>query len=96
MASEQSCGSTVFQGGSAASPSGNKTKPTKTRRRPNQWKRKAQAREKASGPIVSQDVKKNEAAMVYKRNATDELANSSKLAKCNEDKVVPPQQACAL
>ncbi|CAE6074372.1 unnamed protein product [Arabidopsis arenosa] len=89
---ENSCGSTVFRAGFATSPSGTKAKLTKTRRRPNQWKRKAQARAKASGQLVSQEGKKTEVTMVYKRKATDEAANSSKLAKCDEVKVVPNEE----
>ncbi|KAG7572529.1 hypothetical protein ISN44_As09g008890 [Arabidopsis suecica] len=85
-ASEDSCGSTVFRAGSQASPSGIKGKISKQRRRPSQWKRKAQARAKASGQLPCQEGKKNEVTMVYKRKATDEATNSSKLAKCDEVK----------
>ncbi|CAE6201053.1 unnamed protein product [Arabidopsis arenosa] len=95
-ASEQSCGSTVIRAGSTASPAGTKAKPTKNRRCPNHWKRKAQARAKTAGLVVPKEVKKNEVVMVYKRKATDEAANSSKLAKRDEEKVVsneePPKQ----
>ncbi|KAG7593815.1 hypothetical protein ISN45_Aa01g026030 [Arabidopsis thaliana x Arabidopsis arenosa] len=93
-ASEQSCGSTVFRANSnsIASQAGTKAKVTKNRRRPNQWKRKAQARAKAAGLVIPQEAKKQDVVMVYKRKATDEAVNSSKLAKRDEEKVVPDEE----
>ncbi|CAH8267082.1 unnamed protein product [Arabidopsis lyrata] len=91
-ASKQSCGSTVFRAGFIAGPSGTQTKNSKSRRRPSQWKRKTQALAKAKEKTNKQDLEKNKAVMVYKRKATDEALTSSKLAKRDEEKVVPHEE----
>lgn len=96
-ASEHTASSTASQAGFVTGPSGTSSKVTKKRNRPNQWRRKAQALQvKASkegddthGTLQE---KSGEDGVLSKRKASEEGLVVSKIAKRDDEKVVPVEE----